>query len=60
MGRKEDNAMAEEKTTAEALGRYASYPEGMELLLRELKFPVEDETVKRMLLQTTISSLLHY
>lgn len=39
---------------------YAKYPEGFEKLLKDLKFPTEDEGARRMLLNATISSLLHY
>lgn len=54
--------MMEEKTAvaAEEVGEYARYPEGFEKLLKELKFPSEDENFKKMILKTTISSLLHY
>ncbi len=53
----------EEKTAAAAetrAGEYAAWPEGFEKLLKELRFPSEDENFKRMILKTTISSLLHY
>ena len=52
--------MAEERAAAETESRYARYPEGVERLLQELTFPVEDENMKKLLLQTLISSLLHY
>lgn len=39
---------------------YESWPEAFEELLKDLKFPTDDENAKRFLLKMTISSLLHY
>jgi len=53
-------AELDEKTGLQQEGEYSSYPEGFELLLERLKFPTEDENMKRMMLKMTVSSLLHY
>lgn len=39
---------------------YESWPEAFEELLKDLKFPSDDDVAKRMLLKMTINSLLHY
>ena len=52
--------MSEENRQTNDQQKYSQYPEGFERLLKDLKFSTEDEAVKRMLLNTTISSLLHY
>lgn len=52
--------MNEENVRMDGRKDYSKYPDGVEQLLKDLKFPTEDENVKRMLLNATISSLLHY
>lgn len=39
---------------------YENWPEAFEELLKDLKFPNDNDAAKRMLLKMTISSLLHY